>query len=89
MSLLDSFQIDQQRLLIKIGKDIGEPVTISIVDYYPDEKRVKFIFPDNWHIMIEPPGNFENLSDEVVYQRFISMVKHIRADQLKGIEKPA
>lgn len=89
MSLLDSLQTDEQKLLVKIGKDIGEPVTISIVDYYHNEKKIRFDFPDNWHILIEPPDNFENLSDEAVYQRFISMVKHIRADQLKDVENPA
>ena len=89
MSQLDKSKIDEQRLLIKISNDIGEPVTVRILDYYPDEKKIRFDFPDNWHIMIDEPNNIENLSDEAVYQSFIAQVKYIRADQLKGIEKPA
>ena len=88
-SQLDRSEIDEQRLLIKISNDIGEPVTIRIVDYYPDKKKIRFDFPDNWHIMIDEPNNIENLSDEAVYQSFITQVRYIRADQLKGVENTA
>ncbi len=84
MSLLDSMQTDEQKLLIKIGKDIGEPVTIKILDYYLDERKIRFEFPDNWKIMMDFP-----IEKEYDYDTFIFMVKHIRADQLKDVENTA
>ena len=81
-TLLDDLQYNQQKLLMKMGKDIGEHVTIKIVDFYPDKKKIQFDFPDNWHIAVDEPGNIDNLYKDEIYIRFIEDVKKIRADQL-------
>ena len=83
--VLGSFQTNEQRILERIARDIGEPGTIKFVDYYPEGKKAVFKFPDNWSIQIGIPENIEDLLDDNIYGKFISMVKHIRADQLKGV----
>lgn len=82
--VLGSFQTNEQRILERIARDIGEPVTIKIDGYYPEGTRVVFKFPDNWRIEMDIPENVEDLLNDNIYEGFITTVKYIRTDQLKG-----
>lgn len=71
---------DEQRLLIKIGNIIDEPVTIEFLDYFPDEKKIRFNFPDDFHVMVDNPINIENIEKEIEHIGY--MVKKMRKDHI-------